>query len=884
MKHLRISRSRSTHPRGSALILTVVLTTLLALVGVLFALTSRLDRIASTATSQNRALGMAVDSVVTIISEQLVQDVPGVAGAEYYDYPDVNDAWLASLEPMRDPTQPGTFYWGQISDILGSFTETNNIIPAIVPDHNALDVDPATGALLLEVDPDTGALVNKQLADADGDGVGDAKWFRLPIAGTKGQFLYAAVRVVDQGAKLNVNTALKFVPRSQSGDAEIDGSSEMQINIVALADSDPANPMDKDQLDAKAVAWQNKRSPTAVLPLRYELDVIWNFGLQRPQYTPFDISDELKLRNRFMVNHRGIKSRIENAWQGVFYRGPQTPLPTPTYKLAEWYDCVSGDSSNYDYRHICTTYNVDRILDPSGAQKMVNVKWLGAAEKETKAEEIYQALLRGIRPGYADRDRVAAQLAVNLVDYLDQDPPDQGPTMTQLAVGSETYYGFEPQPFISSVSFAIDPNAPEEPNNNDFTIELYNPYDIAVSLKDCRFEFLDESGRERYPIELTTRADVIGAKERLSINSDDRYPGPLPTSFALATYSNGNAGPQLTEKYDIYLTRIVDSPDGNNVSVYLDAQITDANWFAWENVSGGESFTYLREDPNDTEDDWRVVYQEMFDHTIYDTRSSGDRVNLNLPAFKSTGDEMPFPTIGEISRIPIIGPTLDKHNTMGARMTQYRSDLSDLNDRTIDEQKRVFLDLADRDVFGVFQYLTALNPARFRDVTEDRLKGRVNINTAPFFVIQKLPWLYSMSSQSARQLGRSVELAKGIVDYRNAQGRGFKSIGELLQVPDIDILRHDRINNQVGPDPNDAFGPDLTPDAVKDDLEERDLLFTRISNLVTVRSDVFSAYILVRLGAEGPQRRVLALLDRSQVDSADDRVKVMALHQVPDPR
>jgi hypothetical protein len=258
MKHLRISRSRPTRPRGSALILTVVLTTLLALVGVLFALTSRLDRIASTATSQNRALGMAVDSVVTIVSEQLVRDVPGVAGAEYYDYPDVNDAWLASLEPMRDPTQAGAFYWGQISDITGAFIETNRVSPALVADHAALDVDPATGELVAE-----------PLADADGDGVGDAKWFRLPIAGAQGQSLYAAVRVVDQGAKLNVNTALKFVPRSQSRDAEIDGSSEMQINIVALADSDPAAPMDKDQLDARAAAWQNARSQTAVLPLRY---------------------------------------------------------------------------------------------------------------------------------------------------------------------------------------------------------------------------------------------------------------------------------------------------------------------------------------------------------------------------------------------------------------------------------------------------------------------------------------------------------------------------------------------------------------------------------------------------------------------------------------
>ncbi len=877
MKHLRISHFRPTHQRGSALILTVVLTTLLALVGVLFALTSRLDRIAASATHQNRTLGMAVGSVVTLISEQLVQDVPGVAGAEGYDYPAVNDAWLASLEPMRDPMSPTAFYWGQISDLTGAFTETNQVRPALVAEHGVLDVDPATGELVAE-----------PLADADGDGVGDAKWFRLPIAGARGQSLYAAVRVVDHGAMLNVNTALKFVPRSQSRDAEVDGSSEMQINIVALADSDPTDPMDKDDLDAKAAQWQRARSKTQVSPLKYEHDVGWNFGAVPEGFTPFGISDELKLRNRFVVNHVDIKSRLGNRWQGVFHTGPQTPLPTPTYKLAEWYDRVSGDSNNYDYRHICTTYNMDRVIDPNGVRRMVNVKWLALPEKEGKAEEIYRALLRGIRPGYTGRERVAAQLAVNLVDYLDQ---DNDTAMTQLTVGNEIYYGFEAQPFISGVAFAISPDEPEDPNQNRFSIELYNPYDIEVSLQNCRFEFLDENGGERYPVDLTTRADVIGAKEHLRISSDDRYPGPLPTSFSLARYSNGDAGPQLTDKYDIYLTRVVDSPDGNSVSVYLDAQITDANWFAWENVNGAGQFTYLREDPNDTEDDWRIVYQEMFDQTVYDPCSSGDRVNLNLPAFKFVeeyaGDEVIFPTIGEISRIPIIGPSPDRHGTMGAWMTQYRSSQADPYDRTIDEQKRVFLDLADRDVFGIFQHLTALNPARHRDITEDRLKGRVNINTAPFFVMQKLPWLESMSGQSAEQLGRPVEIAKGIVDFRNAQARGFKSIGELLQVPDMDVLRYDGIDNQVSSDPNDpndAFGPDLTPDAVKDDLEERDLLFARISNLVTVRSDVFSAYVLVRFGAYGPQKRVLAILDRSQVDSADDRVKIVALHQVPDPR
>jgi hypothetical protein len=69
-----------------------------------------------------------------------------------------------------------------------------------------------------------------------------------------------------------------------------------------------------------------------------------------------------------------------------------------------------------------------------------------------------------------------------------------------------------------------------------------------------------------------------------------------------------------------------------------------------------------------------------------------------------------------------------------------------------------------------------------------------------------------------------------------------------------------------------------------DDFEERDLLFTRISNLVTVRSDVFTAYVLVRMGENGPQRRVVAVLDRSRVNRPGDKVRIAAQQLVPDPR
>jgi hypothetical protein len=72
--------------------------------------------------------------------------------------------------------------------------------------------------------------------------------------------------------------------------------------------------------------------------------------------------------------------------------------------------------------------------------------------------------------------------------------------------------------------------------------------------------------------------------------------------------------------------------------------------------------------------------------------------------------------------------------------------------------------------------------------------------------------------------------------------------------------------------------------AFDDDFEDRDWILSRVGNIFTTRSDVFTAYILVRLGADGPQKRMLAILDRSGVYLPSDKPKIVALHPVSDPR
>lgn len=154
------SQTTNRRPRtklGSALIIAVILTSLLAIIGVMFVMIARVDKMATSAISENKELNFAVETVVALVSQELVLDVPGVvAGAGYYDYPDANNAWLANLEPNQSG---GNYYWRRISDIYNRL-DANNLPAEIIADY-----------------PQT--IAEGDSADADGDGVADSKWVEL---------------------------------------------------------------------------------------------------------------------------------------------------------------------------------------------------------------------------------------------------------------------------------------------------------------------------------------------------------------------------------------------------------------------------------------------------------------------------------------------------------------------------------------------------------------------------------------------------------------------------------------------------------------------------------------------------------------------------------
>jgi hypothetical protein len=828
---------------ASALIIAVILTSLLAIIGVMFVMIARVDKMATSAISENKELNSAVEAVVALVSQELVLDVPGMPkGGDYYDYPDANNTWLASLEPYEKTA--GNYYWRQISDIYNKFGPVGSGLKAkIIPDYQPpSDVG----------DSDS---ISSYPADADGDGVADSNWVIIPdMNSNKGKPIFAAVRVIDNGAMINVNTAYKFDPNDPNVTAaDIDGSSQLQINLEALARG-------ADTIDGLADA----RNPLGRPLSAYLVGLIWRIEDPCRAYLPFDISDELTIHGRYIIKQKDTITRLKRVWEYAFDRSVgynKTQPYTATGDLSRWFEKASSDANRqqyYNMPHISTTYNIDRIITPD-CNKMTNINTAD-----------FNALYKSIRKGLLDANcidaNIAAQIAVNIVDYHDSDSnvtpylnPDNG----------ITYYGFErPCIYISELAWriGIPPDA-----NRSYAIELYKPYSV------------DNDPDSNWKIYITSPPSSIsvswsGSKQFHVIEWRN---STIPLSFDPTSSS------QIPVDSPTFSTTIFDT--GSTISLTRDVNGTDV--VVDSVVVPGSSGLIADGNAHSIQRDITLhrCIRRLWDSNSRPTTTLGymnDYNAPNSPLIQAHPANKSFTNIGEIG------------------MLFRKSAYSQIG--PADMEADVRLNLADPNFQQLFKYLTKFDPAVYswNVPNETRIKGRININTAPWYVLAQLPWVSQRVGYNDANLARAIVAYRDKLDlspdgpnYSGANGRvsgsgipglreapGFESIGELAAVVN-NTGKNNYSMDYYALGYGDLTGfPDLTPDTAPNDFEQRDVIFSRISNLVTVRSDVFTAYILVRIGKDGPQKRVMAVLDRSNVYSPTDKVRIIALHPVPDPR
>ncbi|NLH17967.1 MAG: hypothetical protein GX455_15435 [Phycisphaerae bacterium] len=436
--------ARSVGRSGSAMILVVVLTVLLSLIGLMFVLASRIEQATSASANVDRDLSAGVDAVVDRIEKVLVDDLfgakrqarlcsgasenmPGTAVKynERYDAAGNDDPWLMSINPgwsevntvSPDDLRNDIVTWSNVSDLyfdvygISGFYVYGLMGPGmkVGPDlyyHSTNQI----GA------PQISSNSSLPKADADGDGVWDSIWVKLPnINSSKGQPIYSAVRILDNCAMLNLNTAFKL-------EATSDGQYLSAVDYERFrrgSDRDFQNAANDANL-ANRIRLARMVDPAATPDTveQYHNRVILN--IEKPdstRYRLFDLADELEIRNRLLLT-TAFEARFERLdvanytldAGGGLYAVPQIPFTdeaeSPFVAGGKTYERTSFDGWKirmspvnfddksgayyppsapnldqeakidfrwkYDRRHICTFYSFDRnirsgpdmILDP----------------------------------------------------------------------------------------------------------------------------------------------------------------------------------------------------------------------------------------------------------------------------------------------------------------------------------------------------------------------------------------------------------------------------------------------------------------------------------------------------------------------------------------
>ncbi|MBN2272352.1 MAG: hypothetical protein JXN61_17200, partial [Sedimentisphaerales bacterium] len=751
---------------GSALILVVVLTSLLAIVGVMFVMVSRMDRMATSGISEDKQFDLAVDTVVGKICGQLAWDVPGTVipdsmifpvgmifpedvevfpdglkHPEYHDYPGPEDRWLAASEPNNVRT------WAQISDVTGYIARmgwsARNIPIAVIPDDRAIVFDPVSGRLL------------DQPADADGDGIADSKWIMLEgVTSSRGEPIYVAARVTDNGGKMNVNDGFQFNPFGTDVNS-IDGTSPLQINLLALANRPGVLPTPAD-VDALLLARANYG--VNLYPYRldlYEDNVIWRYGELTMPYTPFDISDELELRNRFLLNQRDIDARIERlGWTRSFINGVwQLDVPIgqggSNSTADDWFARANEsvdrlvpdpDDNRYDYRHLATTYSMDRIINPLGSPfyngKMANINTLNAFDlMRVIKSAIYNANATMVP---FDAERTAGQVAANIVDFRDEDSEVTVVWENPPAGSGTRYYGYErPCIYISQVTGVCTP-AGRPPYPLSYAVELYKPYLEDNTVIDWRL-MIDANG-VAVPI-------TWPSSRQLHVVLFDGGRNDLAGSI------DPNAAPQRAATYvslagkTVYLQRsprlVVPKAYITVDSFTLPTSGAAGGWLA----ADGASRSYRRDISR------HKCIRRLWDMTCrtYSGATLGNNANAYVDADSRIVQAHPY-LDPNVYTSRYAGTTAFKN--VGEIGMVFDANGYDAPSRSTEADLR--LDLRKSQYARLFNYLTVVDPTTdgrdsngdgrpespaSPDTAELKVPGRININTAPAFVLEQLPWI-----------------------------------------------------------------------------------------------------------------------------------------------
>ncbi len=875
---------RGKFKRGSVLLMVIGLLMIIAMLGSMLLLVSRLDRqtsqaIATVAPEQHVAEGILDRLVANRLGDLYIDanvlygkmdlNDPNISERQMMDYPaDPSGVNLFGVDPNQwfdnalatiEPNVPnGT--WRHVSHLTGTalFRDAND--PNANDPNNPNDPNSALNAPFNDANA----------VDTDGDGNSDAYLFNTGIQDREGGSFFAAVRMIDAAGLLNVNVA---------------GDSQLGAMVGRVMEP---NDMGLDRLMGTIAS---------------------SIFTERTNTGPYDVSDMLALGwqgDPNDPNYKGpntLSGRLFDAAGGVggtfsAVRGSLTTVSTDKPVSPLWtYQVTRGwvsepnewviDPNRYGLK-ADPNKNDPNVSDPNERQKLYGA---------------FLALLNGNDDSNTSLNRTkAAQLTVNFIDYVDPDPNvitriDASTLDPSFPANTFFYYGVERHPFVSKVFLKrmYDPVGGTEAAPIS-ALELINPYVNPIPLENYQINGTPLSGTidpngGRFVIRSDANVQVAepNAVQNLPINAA----GTLQIMWKLPAESWAVC---VDETLPVNCTAPVPDPNDPNKLSYWHVRFRD------DRLPNAHYSLALYEDSNDPRNLDGASDQDLnCDYTNPSGPKMGQPNLLNdpsgapaegVPVYVRNG---PMISLGDMMRVMIFGPS--ETEPLTARITGQSPTSLWLVPKATNVPPPANITqpaLPAGCVVSEFFNLLTPDPNKYNSIS-----GLININTASQKVLECLPGMDANAAQEViayrdrlnnsinggknYSAGRAAPSATGITGLR--EGLGFACASEVA-IP-LSFFPATTYNPSNLPPENYAVSENPTSDdgfatdpsaCPQGDFVKQYARYSWLANQVAVRSNTFIAYIRVQRGHDpkSPQyRSYVAVIDRSNCKSVVDRPRVL---------
>ena len=784
----------------------------------------------------------------------------GSPDQEPYDYPGPVDKWLASTSPEATGTA-----WPQISLLGEGFWNGTNSSDTT----QTLTATNAVGA----------AKASNGVADADGDGIMDSKPEQAAIFSRGGLLFFGWARVEDMSSKVNMNVWHSQVSNAGAYHATTNAPrwwypGELDLggwaNSIKGVNAQYTNVMTADMPGLMGMRGVNTALPTPwgtaagyrrhswLLNAKFyenpQAPYAATNNLHLDSSGSFDPTNELELRHRNGLVYLDSEAPIEASGRARnLLRGNITSAETA------WNDGIPGVSSIANYftnepRHQLTSYSGASIFrmpmgtdtaTPFWGKRDINAILTGANPAANLSAEISRVFSVGtpqLPPSVTTAAELADQLAVNVIDYADED---------NIVTVYNNRYGMEALPFLTEIyaQYEYEITAASGTAGNwsctlagaaspAYAIELRNPTKSPIQLTNVR---------------VVVDGTVFGTLDTLAagatgLPADSKLPPDRPlilfrdgvsANGTMSTFISTSQTPITKAITNVWPTHAAGSTE---VTIELQVLASDSTWVTYQefrqtkfNSSYVGPFTHnSATDPTGdhiyhqsfalgngnginmmTVDKSEVAYTKLSLATSVVTATDklglANKSNTSAPDLMTvTGNNLviadradlsgpsvsPITHIGELTHVALVGPTASK------TVAEVIGTNTSMKSFTI---KAIGLTVvATTDDYSVpyavllLARLTTLSPREdgvdndgdgsATNAEEMFVPGTLNINTAPEFLMDRV---LPIGSSSVRQayVDAIIAYRDDVASARRATHRpGRKGIAYIGEVSNLEAL------------------------------------------------------------------------------------------------